>query len=83
MSKKKLLGLLLMTVMLHACGEPEETCTCTCTCGSGEKSTIEGTGSEDECTSSCGTHCGADAYSSNYGCTTEGATSAQQAPAAR
>ena len=65
----RILVLLLAAATLHACGEAKETCTCTCTCGSGEKSTIEGASSEDECSSSCDMTCGGD-YSSNYDCKT-------------
>jgi hypothetical protein len=74
MSREKLLVLLLAAV-LPACGEPKETCTCTCTCGSGDKSTIEGASTEDECAGSCDMTCGADSNTSNYDCRTEGATS--------
>ncbi len=73
MAKKITLLLLLAFATLFACGEPDETCVCTCTCGSGEKSTIDGAGSEAECASSCQTNCGADSYSSSYDCKTEGA----------
>jgi len=75
LSEKKLLVMLLAAAVLHACGEAKETCTCTCTCGSGEDSTIEGASSKDDCASSCGMSCGADSYSSNYDCRTEGAAS--------
>jgi len=74
MAKKKVLVLLLAVAVLHACGEAKETCTCTCTCGNGEESTVKGASSEDDCSISCDMNCGADSYSSNYDCRTEGAT---------
>jgi hypothetical protein len=73
MKKHKPFALLLVLAVLHACGEPEETCTCACTCGSGEKTTIEA-GSEAACASACEAHCGADSFTSSYDCRTEGAT---------
>ena len=73
--KRKLLSVFLPLVavaMLHACGEPKETCTCACTCGSGQKSTIEGTDDEEDCSNQCDAKCGNDSYSTNYDCTTKG-----------
>ncbi|HEX6765880.1 MAG TPA: hypothetical protein VF103_10395 [Polyangiaceae bacterium] len=63
---------LLAVAALASCGEPDETCTCSCTCGSGEKSTIDGTDDEEDCSNQCDTKCGADSYTTNYDCTTKG-----------
>lgn len=72
--KKALSGVLLVLGVATAvsCGEGTETCTCTCTCGSGQKSSVDGADSNEDCSQLCDTECGNDSYESYYECKTKG-----------